>query len=178
MHPLPLPRRLALLPALVALACGMAQADTFPSRKAGLWEVNIQSQGQQPVRVRHCIDAKTDAQMQQMGQGLAQDACSKNELRRDGAGWAGESVCKMGTSTITSRSTITGDPNREIRMVVDATYAPPMMGMSKSQTTITQRHAGDCPAGWRAGDMEVPGSPQRMNVTDMLGATGKGAPKR
>lgn len=175
---LPRHHRLALLPALATLAWGPALADTFPSRKAGLWEVNVQSQGEQPVRVRQCIDAKTDAQMQQMGQGMAQGACSKNVLRREGATWVGESVCKMGTTTVTSRSVASGDPNREIKVVVDATYSPPLMGMAKGQTTITQRHAGDCPAGWRAGDMEVPGSPQRMNVTDMPGAAGKGAPKR
>lgn len=163
-----------LLPLWAALVLAApATADTFPSRKAGLWEVNIQSQGEAPVRARHCIDAKTDAQMQQMGQGMTQGACAKNSLRREGGGWVGESVCKMGQTTITSRSVISGDPDREVKVVVDAQYSPPMMGLSKSQTTITQRHAGACPAGWRPGDMEMPGTGQRINLMDMPGAAGK-----
>lgn len=158
-----------------ATACAAAVASELPSRKAGLWEVTIQTAGSPDTRTRQCIDSKTDAQLQQMGQGMSQSACSKNVMRREGSTWVSESVCRMGNSTITSRGVLSGDFERELRMVVDAQYAPPLMGMSKGQTVITQRHAGACPAGWKPGDMELPGMQKRMNVTELPGMAGKPA---
>jgi hypothetical protein len=135
--------------------------------------MTVQTAGTPATRTRQCIDAKTDARLQQMGQGVMEGTCSKNVLRRDGSRWVSESVCRMGKSTITSRGVVTGDFDRELRMVIDSEYAPPLMGMSKDQTTITQRHAGACPAGWKPGDVEMPGTQQRMNVMEMPGAGGK-----
>jgi hypothetical protein len=157
----------------VLMAGGAARADELPSRKPGLWEVTIQSKGQPEVKSRQCIDAKTDAQMQSAGQGVMKSNCSKNAMRREGSTWVNESVCRLGNSTLTSRSVISGDFEREIRMVIDAQYAPPLMGKSTDQTTVTQRHAGACPAGWKPGEMEVPGMGQRIDVTGLAGGKGK-----
>lgn len=160
---------------LIALTATSAVAapDSLPSRKPGLWEVSIQSKGQPEVKSRQCIDAKTDAQMQAAGHGMMQANCSKNTTRREGSGWVSESVCQLGKTTISSQSVISGDFDREIRMVVNSRYTPPLMGEASDQTTVTQRHAGACPAGWVPGEMEMPGMPQRINITKMPGAGGK-----
>jgi Protein of unknown function (DUF3617) len=142
-------------------------AENWPSRKPGLWEVMIQSDQEPPLTSRQCIDAKTDAQLQSLGRGMMAANCSKDTFRREAGGYASESVCKLGNTTVTSRGLITGDFNSEVKMVVDAQFAPPMMGMAKSKTTVTQRWKGACPADWKPGDMEVPGSKQRMNVNKL-----------
>lgn len=169
--PLPLLRPVILI---ATLGLGLpAVAQDLPARKPGFWEVEIKADQEPPMTARQCIDAQTDARLQKAGQGVMEGNCSKNVMQRQGGGWAGESVCTLGKSTITSRSTITGDFASEFRMVVDAQYSPPLMGMARSVSTITQRHKGACPAGWKPGDMELPGTGQRMNVNQMPGAARK-----
>lgn len=166
--PLPLLRPMILL---AAFGLGLpASAQDLPARKPGFWEAEIKSDQEPPVTTRQCIDAQTDARLQKAGQGVMDGNCSKNVMQRDGSGWRGESVCRLGTTTITSRSTVTGDFSSEFRMVVDAQYAPPLMGKTQSSTTVTHRFKGACPAGWKPGDMELPGMGQRMNINQMPGA--------
>jgi hypothetical protein len=164
------PAQRATLLAATLLCAATAHAQDFPARKPGLWEMQLKTDQEAPVTMRHCIDAQTDARMQKMGQGLTQESCSRNTFKREGAGWVGESVCTMGKSTITSRSVVTGSFDSQVTMVLDATYSPPMMGLSKSTTRVTQTHKGACPSGWKPGDMEMPGMPQRLNINQMPGA--------
>lgn len=166
----------ALTAAALTSLWSLAWSQDFPPRKPGLWEISVQSDKEPAVNTRQCIDEKTDAKLQQAGRGMVQANCAKDSTRREGSGWVSESVCKVGNSTVTSRSTISGDFNREIKFVVDAQFAPPFMGTAKSSTTVVQKWGGACPAGWRAGDMELPGMKQRMNINDLpaMGA----APKR
>jgi hypothetical protein len=154
-------------------ASNAAYAEGWPSRKAGLWEVTLQSDNEPPISSRQCIDQKTDAQLQRAGQGVMAANCSKDVMRREAGGYVTESVCKLGGSTVTSRGLITGDFNSEIKMVVDAQYAPPLMGTAKAKTTVTQRWKGACPADWKPGDMELPGMKQRMNVNNLPAASAK-----
>lgn len=145
-------------------------AQDFPARKPGLWELQLKTDKEAPVTMRQCIDAQTDARLQQMGKGLTQENCSRNTMKREGSGWVGESVCKMGNSTITSRSVASGSFDSQVTIVVDATYSPPMMGIATSTTRVTQTFKGACPSGWKPGDMEMPGAPQRLNINQMPGA--------
>lgn len=165
--PLPLLRPMILL---AALGLGLpASAQDLPARKPGFWEIEIKSDQEPPMTTRQCIDAQTDARLQKAGQGVMDGNCAKNVMQRQGSGWAGESVCTLGKTTITSRSTVTGDFGGEIRMTVDTRYDPPLMGQARSSSTITQRFKGACPAGWKPGDMELPGMGQRMNINQMPG---------
>ena len=162
---------------LALLGCGaaaMAAVENLPSRKPGLWELTLQTDSQPTVTMNQCIDAKTDASMQKAGRGVMAGSCTKEVMRREGAGYVSESVCSLGGSTITSRGVVTGDFNSEVKMVVDAQYAPPLMGVAKAKTTVTQRWKSACPAGWKPGDMEMPGMKQRININDIPAM----APKR
>jgi hypothetical protein len=156
---------------LSTLALGLqAGAQELPARKPGFWEIQIKADQDPAMTMHQCLDAQTDARLQQAGSGVMESNCSKNVMQRDGSGWRGESVCRLGKTTLTSRSTITGDFGSEFRMVVDARYDPPMMGKAQSSTTVTHRFKGACPAGWKPGDMELPGTNQRMNINQMPGA--------
>jgi hypothetical protein len=154
----------------LALACGPAAANDLPARKPGLWEMSITSGKEPAVSTRQCIDAATDARMQQAGRGLMSANCSKDVTRREGARWISESVCKLGSSTVTSRSVTTGDFQQGFRVEVESRYAPPLMGTAQDASVIEARWAGPCPAGWKPGDMELPGTQRRMNINEMPGA--------
>jgi hypothetical protein len=151
----------------------MAVAQELPARKPGLWEITMQVTNAPSQTMRQCIDARTDQQMQRFGQGVSQAQCSRNTLQRDGERWIGESECKLGSSTMTSRSVFAGDFGKAYRGEIESRYVPPMAGVSQSKVTVSARWAGACPAGWKPGDMEVPNM-GRVNVGELMSA----GPKR
>lgn len=57
-------------------------------------------------------------------------------------------------------------------------YSPPMAGVSQSKVTMQAKWTGACPAGWKPGDMEMPGGMGRVNVNEMMSAGGMRAPKK
>jgi hypothetical protein len=154
--------------ALLATA-GAAVAQEMPSRKPGLWEITMQITNTPSQNVKHCIDEKTDRQMQSIGQSLDKNACSKNIWRKDGARYIGESECKIGASVATTRSVFAGDFDKAYRGEVDSRFEPPMAGVSQNKVLVTARWAGACPAGWKPGDMQMPGM-GRMNVNELMSA--------
>lgn len=160
--------RAALAGLCMLLSGTPAIADDVPTRKAGLWEMTMSDGKEQPVKTRQCIDEKTDRELQRIGQSMPGANCSKNSFRKDGSQYIGESVCKMMSSTITSRSVTTGDFNSKYRTEVESRYDPPFMGMHGDKTVIESRYVGACPAGWKPGDMEVPGG-RRVNLNQMMG---------
>jgi hypothetical protein len=153
----------------LALAAGSAAAQDLPARKAGLWEITMQVTNSPSQTMRQCIDEKTDQQMQRFGQGLSQQQCTKNTMQRDGDRYVSESECKLGPTVATSRGVFGGDFDKAYRGEVDTRYAPPMAGMSQSKMTMSAKWAGACPAGWKPGDMEMPGM-GRVNVNEMMSA--------
>ena len=80
-------RTRALAGAVVTLTAVAALASELPARKPGLWEMSITSGAEPAVTTRQCIDAATDARMQQAGRGIMGANCSKDVTRRDGARW-------------------------------------------------------------------------------------------
>ena len=104
-----------------ALAAGPAAALDVPPRKAGLWEMKMVFEGRNtPAHVsQHCVDAETDKLMSSFGTG-AKDACSKMETQKVGDTYVIDSVCKMGPSTNTAHSVITGDFNSAYSVAVSS----------------------------------------------------------
>lgn len=170
--PSPVPA-LLLCAALAPGAAGMAVAQELPARKPGLWEITMQVTNAPSQTMRQCIDARTDPQMQRFGQGMSQAQCTRNTIQRDGDRWIGESECRLGSSTMTSRSVFAGDFGKAYRGEIESRYVPPVAGVSQSKVTVTARWAGACPAGWKPGDMEVPNM-GRVNVSELMSA----GPKR
>ena len=172
-----LPPRSPTLRALVAtlaLAAGgpaLAQQD-LPARKPGLWEITMQVTNAPSQTMRQCIDEKTDQQMQRFGQGVSQAQCSKNVIRRDGDRYVGESECRTGATTTTSRSVFAGDFDKSYRGEIESRVVPPMAGISQSKVTMSARWAGACPAGWKPGDIEM-GAMGRININEMMAGAAK-----
>lgn len=161
-----LARAVAALAAAAASA-GAAVAQELPARRPGLWEVTMQTTNAPSQTVRQCIDEKTDAQMQRFAQGLDMKSCTRNSWRRDGDRYLGDAECRLGASTVTSRSVFSGDFARSYRGEVESRYVPPVAGVAQAKVTITARWSGACPAGWKGGDMELPGM-GRMNVSELM----------
>jgi hypothetical protein len=160
------PVSLTLALAVTALATSVA-AQELPSRKPGLWEITMQVTNSPSQTMRQCIDEKTDQQMQRFGQGMSQQQCSKNVLKRDGDKFVGESECKVGTSVASSRSVFAGDFDKTYRGEIETRYTPAMAGIAQSKVTLSAKWAGTCPTGWKPGDMEMAGM-GRMNVNELM----------
>jgi len=162
--------RMALL-LLAGCALGWplaARALDYPARKAGLWEMRVEQGGANtPAQVmKQCIDAQTDKAMRELGQGNGRERCSKEELRREGGKLVADSVCKMGNSTATTRSVISGDFSSAYRVETTSTYDPPMMGRSEAAVTLSTKWIGPCEAGQAPGDIVMPNG-MKMNVNQM-----------
>jgi hypothetical protein len=141
----------------------------WPVRKAGLWQVTLQTPGVAPQVVRHCIDARTDRLMQQLTEGTDAVTCARRTYRRDGERFIGESECRFGTSTAVIRSNVEGDFSRSYKGEVDSRIEPPTAGMNQYKVSLNARWLSACPAGWKAGDMDVPGM-GRVNIADVQSA--------
>jgi hypothetical protein len=173
-RPFRLAPALALVGAALLLSATAARSQDLPARKPGLWEITMQMTNAPSQSIRQCIDAKTDQQMLRFGQGLGQEQCSRNVIRKEGDRYVGESECRIGPSVATTRAVFAGDFDKAYKGEIDARYAPPMAGVSQSKVTIAARFTGPCPTGWKAGDMEMPGM-GRMNINEL--AAGRAAKK-
>lgn len=149
----------------LALAAG---AEDLPARKAGLWEQRMTSPegGGTPTVIQQCTDAAAEKAFRDMATGMSQQACTRNETRRDGARWLTESVCSMGTIKITSKAVMTGNFDSAYRMEVDSQYEPALMGKSASRSVIDAKWLGPCKADQRPGDM-ILSDGKKMNVLQM-----------
>ena len=159
--------RLAVLVAASTLAMA-ASAEDLPARKAGLWEQRMSSPegGSPPTVIQQCTDAAAEKAFRDMATGMSQQACTRNETRRDGPRWLTESVCSMGSIKITSKAVMTGNFDSAYRMEVDSQYEPALMGRSASRSVIDARWLGPCKADQRPGDM-ILSDGKKMNVLQM-----------
>ena len=167
-------RSYPLLGAALALSlyAGAAVAIDFPTMKSGLWESRVNRDGAQKGTVpvtRICIDAAVQKEMLDMGMGSMKSMCSKNDMRRDGNKIYGEAECKLGESTMKSKSVTSFTSDTAYHTEVKASYDPPFMGKNASTTVIDAKWTGACPAGVRAGDVIMPNG-KSINMRDMTRA--------
>jgi len=146
----------ALLALLLPLAAAAADAPMeLPRRKSGLWEFATSVQGTPAAApIRACIDERFDDLGRQLTEGAV--SCSKQEVHRQGDGILAESVCRIGESTVTTRTVFLGSFDAAYRADIRSTYAPPLLGRAEGQATIDAKWLGPCPPGQRAGDMTLP----------------------
>ncbi|HYF61084.1 MAG TPA: DUF3617 family protein [Burkholderiaceae bacterium] len=171
------PAALAPALALALLAVAPAAAQDVPVRRPGLWEITMQTTGAPSQLVRHCVDARTDREMQRFGRSHDRAACSRDTWLRDGERWVGEAECRVGSSVARTTSVFAGDFERAYKGEVDTVFRPPLASISRSKVTIAGRWAGPCPKGWTPGDMELPGM-GRINVDERLAGRPVPAPAR
>lgn len=165
-------RRLAVIAATLLLAAPASALD-MPTRKAGLWEINMEFQGHSnlPVQsMKQCTDAAADKLMTLNFGGAAQH-CSKQDVSNSGGTITVDSVCKFGEVTSTSHAVVSGDFNSAYTVEVTSTRegGRPIPGVApggQSHMKIAAKWVGPCAAGQRPGDV-VMGNGMTMNVLDL-----------
>lgn len=165
----------AALCLLSCVAATPAFAIDYPARKPGLWEMKVgdgdkKSPAEQTIQ--QCIDANSDKAMRDMAQGMGagagKDACSKQDMRKEGGTTIVDSVCKIGTSMATTHAVVTGDLSTGYRMDSKSTYSPPFMGKTEGSAVIEAKWVGPCKADQKPGDM-IMSNGMKMNVLEMMG---------
>lgn len=171
--------------AAAVLATGAAQAVDLPARKPGLWDMTMVFEGRNmpPHVSQHCIDAETDKLMSAFGNATTKDMCSKMDMQKVGDTYVADSVCKMGPSTQTTRSVISGDFNSAYSVKISwVTSGGLNTGGArpdgKTEMTMEARWIGACTPDQKSGDI-IMSNGMKMNVRDMqkvqnLGAGGAG----
>jgi len=161
------------------LVASTAQAQDFPKRKSGLWEIRTQSVGSskaaaspQAASVQMCIDAKTDDAVQQQAMGMTRQSCSKQDMRKGAKEIVVESVCKFGETTATTHSVFTGSFDSAYKVETSSTYDPPLSGMKDASALIEAKWLGPCKADQKPGDM-ILGNGMKINMNDRKGALRK-----
>lgn len=160
---------IALHPAAAALG---ASLEDLPKRKPGLWEMSTTSAGNKGAAAmsKVCIDAATDRELLNFGLGVANQLCSKRDIKVSGAVATLNMVCTVGNSQATSHSTITYTGNTAYRAEVRAHFEPPFLGQGDSTTTQQAKWSGPCPPDMKPGDL-VTGNGAKINLRDL--AAGK-----
>jgi len=154
--------------AAIALAAAPAAAQDYPSLKAGQWELTTTTSQSpdKPMKSTYCLDASVQKEMAGFGEGMRKEMCSRSTMKREGNRYVGESECRLGTTTMKSRSVMTLTGDTAYRTEVKATYDPPFMGMKESTTTVEGRHTGTCRDGLVPGDL-VTATGQKINVKQL-----------
>jgi hypothetical protein len=136
-----------------------APALTPPERKAGLWEQKVSTSGMTQVS-RICFSDEVNKNMTLWGQQGGKDMCAEQSMTPTPGGWKFSSTCNMGSGgTIVSTGEAKGDFGSHYTVNVKSTTsgagAPQMNG--EHAMTVEATWKGPCPAGFKPGDMELPG---------------------
>jgi hypothetical protein len=154
--------RVASLAALTLAAAVPAAAIDQPPHKHGLWETTTTFEGTDtPAQTfRQCTDENSDALIKRLNQltvGARQEKCSPPEVQTNGNTTVADSVCKIGPTTITSRSVITSnDDAYTIKVTSTWEGGAPVPGIPAAGTsnmTIEAKRLGACRAGQTQGDV-------------------------
>lgn len=163
---------LAILVTLLPCASPALALD-MPARKPGLWELKMEFEGRNlPAQVmRQCVDLETDKLMNMNFGGSNEQACSKQEMSRNGNGITIDSVCKFGEATTTSHAVMTGsfDSAYTVRVTSTRSGGPPLPGMApgaETHMTIAAKWLGPCTAGQKPGDV-IMANGMTINVLDL-----------
>jgi hypothetical protein len=149
------------------LAAGAASAADMPKRKPGLWEITMQMDGMPNMgAIQQCIDASTDNLLQQQA-GKQKPDCSVIDVKPSGNRVVLHTVCKVEGSTATTDGVFEGAFDSNYKGTMKTRFAPPLQGMSESNTTQQARWIGPCKAGQKPGDVIMPNM-GGFNVNEMM----------
>lgn len=154
------------------MLCASAQAaPDVPNLKPGLWEMTSSTSRAPDTKSKStlCLDASVQQELIKMSTGMMSGMCSKNDLKRTGNTFVGEAVCNLGGSTMRSKSVMTLNGDTSYRTEAQASFDPPMNGMSQSSTVIEGKHIGACKPGQKPGDLSLP-SGQTVNIRNAMSA--------
>ena len=148
-------------------------ADSLPTRKAGMWAISMSS----PQGVlKQCVDAATDKQMQDVSFSLVGKMggkCGAQTFEKREKSYVGLLECQLAGSTLTTKSTFTGDFNTSYSAEVTTSSEPPFLGQKSTTVKIAGKYLGPCTKDLKPGDVILPNGDKINN--DTLGAQLKGA---
>src|SRR5579859_3131685 len=151
---------------VAAVAAMPALAAELPTRKAGLWEVQMSFENRNVPgqTIQQCIDASTDQMMQSSAGPFAQEACSKRDVARSGNTMTIDSTCTIAGKTASSRAVVTGSFDSAYTMTV--TSQSEGMPGGKMSMTMSAKWLGPCTGDQKPGDI-IMGNGMKINVPDM-----------
>jgi hypothetical protein len=165
------PTRTAFFAAQIAAICaaGPVLGAEPPPLKSGLWEVARAGAQQSDKRqtTMMCLDESVQADMREFGMGVAKDLCTQNQRTFDGNRMVTSAVCKMGQTTITSKSVMTFTGNTAYHTEGSATYDPPMMNVKEAKFAVDAKWIGPCKPGQQPGDMTLD-TGQTINIKSFM----------
>lgn len=176
------PKAAAATPATEAAAPTAPTAPTqWPKRKPGLWTQTMTLKAQGFTRsFRFCVDETSDEKMGLDTQAEDQRCKRKSMTRGADGGWTVVSACDMGPGGQTDSTIhVVGDFNTRYEMeVTSVTSGAAQAALNgERKMSMTAEWSGACPAGWKGGDVEMPGG-QRINMLSRggSGTEGSGSP--
>jgi hypothetical protein len=146
-----------------------AGAVELPVRKAGLWEMKVQSAGapKPEMTMQQCTDETTDKDMSTSFSPMAKEICSKQDIQKTATGYVSDSVCGVAGMTIKSHAEIVGDFNSAYTVKSTSRSEGGMAGSGRdNSTTIEAKYLGACKPDQKAGDIMMPGG-MKINIKDM-----------
>jgi hypothetical protein len=179
--------RIATLCILLIATAAPAFAQTppqieLPNRRPGHWQIKMMMEGRPDgpeMMIQACTDAATERQMMQYGMGQMGQACSRYEIRRQGADYLIETDCQMGPMRTTSRTVMSGDFQSRYTVRIEGTVAS--QGQAQPQATLMVQEArwmsATCTGGLVPGDIQLP-TGQKVNIRDIGGAATGRQPRR
>jgi hypothetical protein len=163
---------------LLALACGTTAASAqdfdFPTRKAGMWEIqNVTQQGGTPdMTIKACVDEASDRLMMEAGLNMSKSMCPDQTMAKEGDSIVIDATCDFGGMKSKSHTVMTGDfqSSYQVETTSEISGMPSIPGMPAGPTKMTQTASwvgADCTDGLMPGDMLMPGG-MKVNVKDMM----------
>jgi hypothetical protein len=148
---------IAILSAIGFAAPAAADDLNLPSRKPGLWVIEMsRATGAPMMTTKLCLDASSDKALMEKAMAMAGGDCQKTSISRNGDTITTDAICKMGPMTIKSRTVISGDfqSSYTIDSVSDTTGGVAAMP-KHSETKQIATWSGDC-GDLKPGDMQMP----------------------
>jgi hypothetical protein len=153
---------------LALLAAPHARADELPTRKAGLWEMNMARNGSSSnTTIQQCTDEGSDKELVTTFSPMSKEICSKKDIQKTATGYVSDAVCGAAGVSITSHAEITGDFNSAYTIKTKShTEGGPAAIQGDHETTVEAKWVGTCKPDQKPGDIIMPGG-LKMNIHDL-----------
>jgi hypothetical protein len=160
---------IAVLGCVAGAAALTAGAADLPVLKSGLWEVSRAGSQQTDKKLvtSMCLDESVQAEMREFSMGVAKEMCTQNDRTIEGDHMTVTATCKLGPTTMKTRSVMVFTGNTSYHTDATASYDPPFMNMTEAKSTIDGKWVGPCKPGQQPGDV-ITETGQTINMKSMM----------
>lgn len=142
----------------------------LPKRKAGQWELTIKAGSSSPYKIVQCIDAKTDAFIEDSAKKFLalistqeKNECNKDTFKKEGNLYIQESECTVSSFQIKTKVITKGDFSSHLQIESKSDINPPLMGMKEMNQSTEAQFIGPCTPDQKPGDNFLPDG-QKINL--------------